>query len=124
MQQVTDAVGNSTTATRDPTVDHDYVRRLRQTINLYPGRPASGINASRGLDGTPVVVGLTGTGAVAGDRLTINWGGQEVNYTLVGGRHLRQQRDGDGATRDDPRLRARRYVQRGRQHADRRSGQR
>ena len=32
-----------------------------------------------------MVVGLTGTGAVAGDRLTINWGGQTVNYTLLAG---------------------------------------
>ena len=29
------------------------------------------------------MLGLTGTGAAAGDRLTINWGGQTVDYTLV-----------------------------------------
>ena len=44
-----------------------------------------------------MVVGLTGTGAVAGDTLTINWGGQTVTYTLLAARHLGQQRDGDGA---------------------------
>ena len=43
------------------------------------------INASEASDGTPVVVGLTGTGAVAGDRLTINWGSQTVTYTLLAG---------------------------------------
>ena len=43
------------------------------------------INASEASDGTPVVVGLTGTGAVAGDTLTINWGGQTVSYTLLAG---------------------------------------
>ena len=30
-----------------------------------------------------MVVGLTGTGAAAGDTLTVNWGSQPVNYTLV-----------------------------------------
>ena len=29
-----------------------------------------------------MVVGLTGTGAVAGDTLTINWGGQTVIHTI------------------------------------------
>ena len=37
-----------------------------------------GINAIEAADGTPVVVGLTGTGAAAGDTLTVNWGGQTV----------------------------------------------
>ena len=32
-----------------------------------------------------MVVGLAGTGAVAGDTLTINWGGQTVTYTLLAG---------------------------------------
>ena len=30
-----------------------------------------------------MVVDLTGTGAVAGDTLTITWGGQTANYTLL-----------------------------------------
>ena len=32
-----------------------------------------------------MVVGLAGTGAVAGDTLTVNWGGQTVTYTLLAG---------------------------------------
>ena len=44
-----------------------------------------GIDAAEASDGTPVVVGLAGTGAAAGDRLTINWGSQTVNYTLLAG---------------------------------------
>ena len=32
-----------------------------------------------------MVVGLTGTGAAAGDTLTVNWGGQTVIYTLLAG---------------------------------------
>ena len=43
------------------------------------------INAGEASDGTPVVVGLTGTGAAAGDTLTINWGGQAVTHLLVAG---------------------------------------
>ena len=40
------------------------------------------INASEASDGTPVVVDLTGTDAMVGDKLTIHWGGQTVEYTL------------------------------------------
>ena len=55
------------------------------SITSIPENGGGGINASEASDGTPVVVGLTGTGAVAGDTLTINWGGQTVNYTLLAG---------------------------------------
>ena len=79
----TDAAGNSTTVTHDLTVD--TVAPAAPTITTIPENGGGGINASEASDGTPVVVGLTGTGAVAGDRLTINWGGQTVNYTLVAG---------------------------------------
>ena len=79
----TDAAGNSTTATRDLTVD--TLGPAAPTITSIPENGGGGIDASEASDGTPVVVGLTGTGAVAGDRLTINWGGQTVNYTLVAG---------------------------------------
>ena len=54
-------------------------------ITSIPENGAGGINASEASDGTPVVVGLTGTGAAAGDTLTINWGGQTVSYTLLAG---------------------------------------
>ena len=79
----TDAAGNSATATHDLTVD--TVAPAAPTITSIPENGGGGIDASEASDGTPVVVGLTGTGAVAGDRLTINWGGQTVNYTLVAG---------------------------------------
>ena len=79
----TDAAGNSTTVTHDLTID--TVAPAAPTITSIPENGGGGINASEASDGTPVVVGLTGTGAVAGDRVTINWGGQTVNYTLVAG---------------------------------------
>ena len=54
-------------------VDH---RRSRRTAR-------GGINADEASNGTPVVMSLTGTLATAGDTLTVNWGGQTVNYTLL-----------------------------------------
>ena len=91
------------------------------SITSIPENGGGGINASEASDGTPVVVGLAGTGAAAGDTLTINWGGQTVSYTLAGGRHLGQQRDGDGAAGDD-RGAGPGHVRRD-GHADRRRGQ-
>ena len=79
----TDAAGNSTTATRELTVD--TLGPAAPAITSIPENGGGGIDASEASDGTPVVVGLAGTGAVAGDRLTINWGGQTVDYTLVAG---------------------------------------
>ena len=77
----TDAAGNTATATHELTVD--TVAPAAPAITSIPENGGGGINASEASDGTPVVVGLTGTGAVAGDTLTINWGGQTVNYTLL-----------------------------------------
>ena len=51
--------------------------------HLDPGNSGGGINAIEASNGTPVVVGLAGTGAAAGDTLTVNWGGQTVTYTLL-----------------------------------------
>ena len=40
------------------------------------------INASEASNGTPILVDLTGIGAMIGNKLTIHWGGQTVEYTL------------------------------------------
>ena len=53
------------------------------SITSIAENAGGGINASEAADGTAVVVSLTGTGAVASDTLTINWGGQTVNYVLT-----------------------------------------
>ena len=63
----------------------DTVAPTAPSITSIPENGGGGINASEASDGTPVVVGLTGTGAAAGDTLTINWGGQTVTYTLLAG---------------------------------------
>ena len=54
------------------------------SITSITENSSGGINASEASDGTPVIVSLASTGAISGDTLTINWGGQTVNYTLTG----------------------------------------
>ena len=98
--RIVDAVGNVGANTASQAVTIDTAAPTAPSITSIPENAGGGINAAEASDGTPVVVGLTGTGAAAGDTLTINWGSQTVSYTLAGGRHLGQQRDGDGASRD------------------------
>ena len=69
--------------TRDLTVD--TVAPAAPVITSIAENDGGGINAGEASDGTPVVVGLTGTGAAAGDTLTINWGGQAVTHLVVAG---------------------------------------
>ena len=82
---LTDAAGNASPNSAAASVTVDTVAPPAPSITSIPENGGGGINASEASDGTPVVVGLTGTGAVAGDTLTINWGGQTVNYTLLAG---------------------------------------
>ncbi len=82
---LTDAAGNASSNSAATSVTVDTVAPAAPSITSIPENGGGGINASEASDGTPVVVGLTGTGAVAGDTLTINWGGQTVNYTLLAG---------------------------------------
>ena len=55
------------------------------SITSIAENSGGGINAGEASNGTPVVVGLTGTGAAAGDTLTVTWGSQTVTYTLLAG---------------------------------------
>ena len=99
----------------------DTVAPTAPSITSIAENGGGGINAGEAANGTPVVVGLAGTGAAAGDTLTVNWGSQTVSLHAPGGRHLGQQRDGDGAGRDDHGA-GQRHVQRD-GPADRRGGQ-
>ena len=99
--RIVDAVGNVDANTASQAVTIDTAAPTAPSITSIAENGGGGINAGEASDGTPVVVGLTGTGAAAGNTLTVNWGGQTVTYTLLAGRHLGQQRDGDGAGRDD-----------------------
>ena len=99
--RIVDTVGNVDANTASQAVTIDTAAPAAPSITAIPENGGGGINAGEASNGTPVVVGLAGTGAAAGDTLTINWGSQTVTYTLLAARHLGQQRDGDGASRDD-----------------------
>ena len=87
---IKDAAGNNATLTHG-TITDQATALVDTVAPTAPGAPSvaenssGGINATEASNGTPVVVSLTGTGAVAGDTLTVNWGGQTVNYTLAAG---------------------------------------
>ena len=80
---LTDAAGNSSANSSATSVTVDTVAPGAPSITAIPENGGGGINAAEASNGTPVMVGLAGTGAVAGDTLTINWGGQTVTYTLL-----------------------------------------
>ena len=80
-----DTAGNIGANTTSQAVTIDTVAPAAPSITAIPENGGGGINAAEASDGTPVVVGLTGTGAAAGDTLTIHWGSQTVNYTLLAG---------------------------------------
>ena len=82
---LTDAAGNASSNSTATSVTVDTVAPTAPPITSIPENGGGGINAGEASDGTPVVVDLTGTGAVAGDTLTIHWGSQTVSYTLLAG---------------------------------------
>ena len=81
--RIVDTAGNIGANTASQAVTIDTAAPAAPSITAIPENGGGGINAAEASDGTPVVVGLTGTGAAAGDTLTINWGGQTVTYTLL-----------------------------------------
>ena len=83
--KATDAAGNQGAASTAFHVTIDTMAPAAPSITSIPENGGGGIDASEASDGTPVVVGLTDTGAAAGDTLAINWGGQTVTYTLMAG---------------------------------------
>ena len=81
--RLTDAVGNVDANSSATSVTIDTAAPTAPSITSIAENGGGGINAGEASNGTPVVVGLTGTGAVAGDTLTVNWGSQTVTYTLL-----------------------------------------
>ncbi len=81
--RIVDTVGNVGANTASQAVTIDTATPAAPSITSIPENGGGGINAAEASDGTPVVVGLAGTGAAAGDTLTINWGSQTVTYTLL-----------------------------------------
>ena len=80
--RIVDAAGNVGANTASQAVTVDTAAPAAPSITSIP-ESGGGINAGEASNGTPVVVGLSGTGAAAGDTLTVNWGGQTVTYTLL-----------------------------------------
>src|SRR6185369_11105654 len=78
----TDEAGNVSGNSPALDITVDTTPPTAPTITSISENDGGGINASEASNGTPVVVGLAGTGAVAGDKLTINWGVFAVDYTL------------------------------------------
>ena len=78
-------MGNVDANTASQAVTIDTAAPAAPTITSIPENGGGGINAVEASNGTPVVVGLTGTGAAAGDTLTVNWGGQTFTYSLTAG---------------------------------------
>ena len=80
--KATDTAGNQGAASTVFHVTIDTVAPTAPSITSISENDGGGINAIEASDGTSVFVQL-GTGAAAGDTLTINWGSQTVSYTLV-----------------------------------------
>ena len=81
--RLTDAAGNASANSSATSVTVDTVAPTAPSITSIAENSGGGINAGEASNGTPVVVGLAGTGAAAGDTLTVTWGGQTTNYSLT-----------------------------------------
>lgn len=73
-------------ATRDVLVDR--IAPLAPTIVAVPENGNGGISASEAANGTPVQVSLAGTGAVAGDRIVLQWDGVAVANRAITGTEI------------------------------------
>ena len=84
--QIVDTWGNAATLTHAAVTDQASLKvdAVAPTAAAAPAiaEAADKLNATEASDGTDVTVNITGTGAVAGDILTLNWGGKAVNYAL------------------------------------------
>ena len=70
----------------------DQTAPTAPSITSITENSGGGINAGEAANGTPVVVSLTGTGAISSDTLTINWGSQTVIYALLAATFLQAAR--------------------------------
>ena len=83
---IKDTAGNNYAGIGDTTTfNFTTINASPPIITNVPENSGGGINAAEAADGTFVVVNLdkVNTRAVAGNTLTIDWGGQTVNYTLL-----------------------------------------
>ncbi len=80
---ITDASGNTGVASDPFAINVDIDGPSAPTITAVPENSGGGINTTEAGDGTSVDVSIAGTGAIAGDVLTMNWGGASVVYSLT-----------------------------------------
>ncbi|MBU8874085.1 DUF4347 domain-containing protein [Reyranella sp. MMS21-HV4-11] len=80
-----DVSASSLTASGNQLTAFDSVPPPPPAAPTVAENAAGGINAAEAADGTVVLVSLSGTGAVAGDTLTVNWGGEVVTHLLTAG---------------------------------------
>jgi hypothetical protein len=78
------SAGGATSAEAARAVLVDRLAPGAPTITQVPENGGGGINAVEAADGTVVRIGLGGTGAVAGDRIVLQWGGATVTHTITG----------------------------------------
>src|SRR5690606_15636120 len=78
------SAGGATSAEAARAVLVDRLAPGAPTITQVPENGSGGINAVEASDGTVVRIGLGGTGAVAGDRIVLQWGGATVTHTITG----------------------------------------
>jgi hypothetical protein len=69
--------------TRSDISSSELVIAVRPTITSIPEGPTVNMSEATSSGGTPVNVGLTGTGAVAGQVITVTWGGQTYTQVLT-----------------------------------------
>jgi|GEM_PF-691010 len=80
-----DVSASSLTASSNQLTAFDGVPPPPPAAPTVAENAAGGINAAEAADGTVVLVSLSGIGAVAGDTLTVNWGGEVVTHLLTAG---------------------------------------
>ena len=84
--KLTDVAGNVGELSAPLQVSVDSTGAGKPTVTVPESSNSTpGINLAEASDGTTVNVGLSGTGAIAGDAVVVNWGSQAVNYTLLQG---------------------------------------
>ncbi len=79
-----ESASGATSAQAVRTVLVDRIAPGAPAISAVPENGNGGINAAEASNGTVVHVALGGTGAVAGDRIVLSWGGATVTHTIGG----------------------------------------
>ncbi len=80
---ITDAAGNSSAVSAATTITMDTVAPNAPAASVLAENTSGGINFAEAANGTEVEVGLSGSNAVAGDKVTVTIDGVDTVYTLL-----------------------------------------